>query len=648
MQTAIGRSETELGNFLVSEIDRLANTDTAPPKIYRMSEEDVDIINHIKTRPIFERPNALNTYCIHKIQNEMTAANYRTPEIAKCIMTYLKEYLLTYHPDKKDIAKSHLKRVFNTDSDETLDTLLHNENGLYRDKIITFAKKLRALYGENAQQQTGGANLDDDMNHGENSVASSMNKTLLKEIVRWILLYLDCATEIDDGKGMVFLPNFVDILATDDTPRQAKKYILNAQILILYCFYYNGTNKSALVHIKNHRINSKKFPEHFSVHLFQKDEAVVPEWLNGSFPDKADGSIKAASEIIINAMLPNRVLYNGSGKKLDIHNLLFANESRRFIINNAAPLVDNVLTNVSKDELRRRVYCPATSIADAMSYCTYKDAEKQKNAAIYPMNMYIENENGPKYIYSIQVYASKKTNATHKLTIDGVVTVEGNPVTIRINKALDIAKLGDQDLSAVMAYHNMVLQMVQLFSDQSINTIVGPTTQQQKLNGMDKFKYFVRGMAKEIIQYCCIKSIGDWGQEIASVAKFGAYAGTDLSKINQIMEYSNTVPYNTTGQAIRLGIAGDRPSAFRMIYMNIFANPNSKNNQAVVGYVSTTNTSNYIVYNPYAFESKPLTVKPKTPDPEYTKSDKVKTKTKTKAYKVKRDVKITKKFKTKK
>jgi hypothetical protein len=593
LQDAIVSAEKELGTFLDNRIDNMINSvDSKIPNIYQTIQDDMDVIKHIKTRPIFKHVRVDDDACINKIM-EMNENNYTTPKIADCIMKYTKEYLLTYHPDKiasrGDMKLNHLKTVFNVNSEDDVLKNLFKENTTYRDKIMTFAKKIRELYGT---KQFGGGNPQDEEDIDVDIViASSMNKTLLKEIVRWVLLYLNCATEISDANGhVVFIPTFEPILKSDTTYKQkAKKYILNAQILILYCFYY-GSNKDALKYISNKNKNKPIYTYYLSEYLFPIGQRGVPNWLNGSFPDKADESIKMASEIIINKMLKDHVLYDKNVEIIDVHKLLFGTTTQRFIINNASPLSDTLFKKITKDDLNKRVYCPAASIADAMSNCSYKKSTEQiHNDLIYPMNLHIENIKGQKYIYSIKSTLSYSEN-THTLSIDGIVSIEDNPITININKNIDISKQRYKDLSAVETYRDMVSKMVTLFSNEQINN---------KDNNNDIFTNFVRSNAKSIIELGCIKSIGDWGQEVTSVSRFGAYANNNIEQFKISMNNSEIIPYDENGEAIRLGIAGDRPSAFRMIYMNIFANPESKNNKAVVGYVN--NTASYIVYNPDTF-----------------------------------------------
>ena len=590
LQGAIVQAETGLTEYLYEQIDSLE-----PFRMYRETpQEDAKLIDYIQSRPV----NRGADPCIATIQ-KISVENYREKEIANCIDTYLRQYRLTYHVDKAQQNEQFLKSVFKYNTLDELRTILTRENQDYLEKIGIFAKKLKSLYGD--KQSGGGKKIENEKE--DTSELSEMNKHILVEIVRWVLLYLNCAYEYN---GVGLLPTFAEVLATDDTKTKAKKYILNTQIIILYCFFYSGTGyKSALTNIINKRHTSfskRKLPEYVSTYLMEDDGvngANIKKWLSSDIDD----SIKQSSEIIIRNMLPEYVLYDGNallGKPVIDVNALVAKEipnGKRYIINNASPITAKSFPNADTN-IENSVYCPATSIADAMFNCAYSDAVKEKSDAIYPMKVYIENDVGPKYIYSIEIYPS--SGDRKNLSINGVVTVEGNPITIDIYKNINIAKYADKELSATIAYRDTVTQIVDLLQSPEINTISN-LTRTERVTKMDKFRNFVRMMAKQVIQFVCIKSIGDWGQEVTSVAKLGAYYKNDIPAINAIMNEINTVPYDDRGDALRLGVAGDRPSAFRMIYMNMFAKPEAKNSKSIVGYITQNSENNFLVYTPTSY-----------------------------------------------
>jgi hypothetical protein len=398
--------------------------------------------------------------------------------------------------------------------------------------------------------------------------AYETNKTTLTEIVRWVLLYLDCAKE----PSGILLPKFADIPNTDDTKSLAKHYILNVQILIMYDFYLKNTNANVdtLDFLQTNILNGKTFQNYFSNNLFNQN-TIQEKW----FTNKIDESIKNASEIIINKMFLNNVLYTGEPDDLLYFlNLPSETSGNQYIINNAA--------NISNiPNLKSLVYCPVTSIVDPMSQCPYS---KTKMRAIYATKLHISNTSNT-YTYYVNM-DFKENQQNPSVHIKGEVKVPSD-LTIEIDKEVSINRLPRPELSVGMVYKDMIKNISNILKNSSTNTNTSPR--------------FIRTITKDIIEGLCVKSIGDWGQEVTSIARFGAYAGTDLDdldEINNAMTSVSAIPYDESGQAKRLGVAGDRPSAFRMIYMCLFANPDYINRQAAVGYMTHNHSNDFIVYTP--------------------------------------------------
>ena len=68
------------------------------------------------------------------------------------------------------------------------------------------------------------------------------------------------------------------------------------------------------------------------------------------------------------------------------------------------------------------------------------------------------------------------------------------------------------------------------------------------------------------------KSIGDYGQEFTALSKYGATTKDKYKTVNMITAGGNkTIPYNENGNAFRIMVANDRPSAYRGIFMLLFA-----------------------------------------------------------------------------
>jgi hypothetical protein len=128
------------------------------------------------------------------------------------------------------------------------------------------------------------------------------------------------------------------------------------------------------------------------------------------------------------------------------------------------------------------------------------------------------------------------------------------------------------------------------FNELSVGIVYKTFIQNILNHKVEDINTFLISNTETIIQGLCIKSIGDWGQELTSIAKYGAYSGNNLNEYKDMLIRQGVIPYDETGNALRLGVANDRPSAFRMIYMRLFANPDSMNAEASVGYKSKTVT----------------------------------------------------------
>ena len=85
------------------------------------------------------------------------------------------------------------------------------------------------------------------------------------------------------------------------------------------------------------------------------------------------------------------------------------------------------------------------------------------------------------------------------------------------------------------------------------------------------------------------KSIGDYGQEFTALAKYGATTLDIYNEQNQIVSTgkTKTLPYNSKGNSLRVMIANDRPSAYRGIFISLFANQSTINTRCIIGYYRT-------------------------------------------------------------
>jgi hypothetical protein len=104
-----------------------------------------------------------------------------------------------------------------------------------------------------------------------------------------------------------------------------------------------------------------------------------------------------------------------------------------------------------------------------------------------------------------------------------------------------------------------------------------------------------------------IKTLGDFLQECQATLQWGGYVNTDSSFMNttkeliqankgtdkeivpmyrSVSEGGRIVPYDNDGNALRLGVQGDRPSGFRSIYILLNAT-SGINEHCITGYMFT-------------------------------------------------------------
>ena len=497
------------------------------------------VFSSLNTNSLNLEPGPINTKSTTNEPKAITEVDYdkffeELPDAIDGAETEFEKYL--YEEIQNHVEPS---KIFNIYTETSTDTLDSNQSGGTPESLTDFAY--------------------------------NTNKKTLTEIVRWVLLYLDCAVETDG----ILLPKFVGIPNTGNPKSLAKHYILNVQILILYNFYvlYHDT-EYAKIHTYQKtlsfiidKIPSINFESYCSSHLFQANN-IQSNWLSANI----DESIKNASEIIINKMFPNNILYNKQNEINKLYDFVSYPMKSRFVINNASNM--NIV-NKTKDN----IYCPVTSIIDPMYGCPYSKITKH---TIYKTRLHITNA-VKSYTYFVDITPNTKYTEKPTVHIKGKVTVQGEEPII-IDKDISMSRLHRPELSVGMVYKDMLKNMSEILKKSTID--------------ISNFREFIQNITKDIIEGLCVKSIGDWGQEVTSISRFGAYAENRLDKLTLIMDGANVIPYDKSGQAKRLGVAGDRPSAFRMIYMCLFANPNYINRQAAVGYMTRNQSNDFIVYTP--------------------------------------------------
>ena len=275
--------------------------------------------------------------------------------------------------------------------------------------------------------------------------------------------------------------------------------------------------------------------------------------------------------------------------------------------------------------LQRGTFCPTSSMMDAMDNCSlkYKSTEPKEVGTSFSEILYEEtDENGnPKldgkkisfggvvlnYNQIIDDNEALVARIYYKLDCSTGATVLPNDiVTI---STMEIKVSDSNDLKARVAYRGVINIIKQIYN--STETI-------EQLEGIDYIKEMWKKMQYQydqrgfnlLLGATSIKTMGDYLQECQACFKWGGYVSNtdafpeELKGLTSFMSIKNNliyrsvskggtiIPYNReTGNALRFGIQGDRPSGFRSIYM-LLNGENDVNEQTITGYMFTLSTQN--------------------------------------------------------
>ena len=171
----------------------------------------------------------------------------------------------------------------------------------------------------------------------------------------------------------------------------------------------------------------------------------------------------------------------------------------------------------------------------------------------------------------------------YNFNISGVLT--GPNFLIHIGNKNEILDLKLGPLSAVNTFYK-ILQNISLITKQSVLQ-----SRDKKFEPRIILRQFFEENSEVLMNAGVIKSIGDYGQEFTALSKFGATTTEIYNRINTVGSKSKTIPYNANGNALRFMVANDRPSAYRGIFISLFADQNTINTRAVLGYYREKRTS---------------------------------------------------------
>ena len=293
--------------------------------------------------------------------------------------------------------------------------------------------------------------------------------------------------------------------------------------------------------------------------------------------------------------------------------------------------------------LARGTFCPTVSMMDAMFNCSlkYKASEpKEVGTTNFELKYESESKNpetgAPDKVISfggVVLNYNETVGSTEQLNAKIDFDLACIDASTGINDVANISTFGMQvaeshDLKASVVYKSIVDRIKQIYSETYFMTVEEDTVVasgvdmtnadfratflREKIDRMWSNVQIYR-VENGIMRYSptnfnkllgstAIKTFGDFLQECLACTQWGGYVNssdefpekikTFISKneidpiYRSVSEADKIIPYDEYGNALRVGIQGDRPSGFRSIYI-LLNGDSGVNQQAIGGYMFT-------------------------------------------------------------
>ena len=266
--------------------------------------------------------------------------------------------------------------------------------------------------------------------------------------------------------------------------------------------------------------------------------------------------------------------------------------------------------------LQRGIFCPTSSMMDAMDNCSlkYNTTEPKEVGTSYSEIIY-KGQDGKKISFGgVVINYNENVNGNEELTSKIYYTLDCNVGANILEDKMTINTIPikvseSNDLKARVAYKGVVNMIKQIYDS---------TGEIEQVDGIDyikemwkrmQYQYDQRGF-NMLLSATALKTMGDYLQECQACFKWGGYVNNtdafpdDLKMTSSfknikdkliyrsVSKDGSIIPYDeVTGNGLRLGIQGDRPSGFRSIYM-LLNGDGDVNDQAITGYMFTSSTQN--------------------------------------------------------
>ena len=325
-----------------------------------------------------------------------------------------------------------------------------------------------------------------------------------------------------------------------------------------------------------------------------------PKWLELS--NSEDDMLQNSFNMVLEDLLPEFIFEMGQQpdivkSEVDVVAPIpppSADGSNAYVINNAVPMIYPTLAKANQDRFgllnldgkasRLSQFCPVTSIADSQPLCSIKSKkgfkDTQPRALNYSMEMALEAPVSAG-VYSYYVDLRKVApgdDDDYDFYISATLTGPG--FLINIGNKTDVLDLKLGPLSAVNTFYE-ILQNISILTKHHYKT-----SSLQKFQPRLVLRQFFKENMEILLKAGVKKSIGDYGQEFTALSKYGATSNSIYTEknLNTSSGKNKTIPYNAAGNALRIMVANDRPSAYRGMFILLFADQNTINSRSIVGY----------------------------------------------------------------
>lgn len=270
--------------------------------------------------------------------------------------------------------------------------------------------------------------------------------------------------------------------------------------------------------------------------------------------------------------------------------------------------------------LKRGVLCAGSSMMDAMDNCSLeRGATEPKEIGTTNFELVFGEPSDPMYFSyggAVLYYTGESNINVHidfslKTKLPGQVRIDEARVKV---DELDVAN--SEDLKARIVYRTVINRVDELFKrvfkssemkateltdeDLSVTTIRFSEAKKRRLIMIKKMKLLWSYLQfnpyssehinfNELLEATGLKNLGDFLQETQATLNWGGYVNSiegmdplvqsyieekgieDRIIYRSVSEPDAIIPYDGNGNALRFGTEGDRPSAFRAIYILLFS-----------------------------------------------------------------------------